>query len=472
MEALLEIQPPPKHKKLNLEDLRDYQIDDINFLLETMRALCTNQPGMGKTIIAILAAIGNVLVVCPDYLKDQWEDVLKVQHPDHRIMVCNGQKMERMATILRANRLFEAPPKERIDTFNPDNESPHAELGYVHTTTAKPRIWLIVNKEMLRQYPIPPEMFDTMIIDESHHFRKQDTQQSKGALELTDVIPRVYMLTATPIVKDPDDLFMQLKLLDSAQFSSYWQFCHTYLVGHQTQYGYKIQGVRRSATEQLMKRYSTGHTYAEVKLQLPKLISQEIKFELPPDLRARYNMIRDFYRTEERTYANALAAMQALRQVTACVDKYETVVNLLEDLHDSKRKQSDSAIVIFTWYRNTAIQLAERLGAQLITGKDDAHIRPILGKSSPLTVCTLAAMSEGVDLSHARTVIFAEEYWTPGTQIQALARVRRWSEADNSEVPVLCYYVMANKTIDVTVHERLTHRKETLMSIVNSELDD
>lgn len=427
---------------------------------------------MGKTIQAIYAAIGNTMVIVPDYLKKQWAKVLRTQHPDDIVYVCEGTKVERIATMLRAAKRATANVTATSDT----------------DANTQPRVWLIANKEMLRQYPfdaIAAPIYDeaegcdtppwtTLIIDEAHHFRKENTQQAKGALDLSRVIPRVYLLTATPIIKDPDDLFMQLRLIDEAQFTSYWQFCKTYLVSSQTQYGMKIYGVRHAPMESLMRRYSIGHTYKQVGLQLPRLIPQEILFDLPPEIRQRYNMVRDYWRDQERNYTNALSAMQALRRITACAAKFDVVKDLVDDLYaadSSHTKQSDSGVVTFAWYRDSVHAIAEAIGATPITGDTKADDRATIARNSTNVACTLAAMSEGVDLSHARTVIFAEEYWTPGTQIQALARVQRWSEADNSLTPVLAYYVMAQGTIDVTVHERLHHRKETLQSIMNAELD-
>jgi len=68
-------------------------------------------------------------------------------------------------------------------------------------------------------------------------------------------------------------------------------------------------------------------------------------------------------------------------------------------------------------------------------------------------VATMESLSEGVDMSDARTVIFAEQSYVPGQMYQALSRVvrHRTGDADQDE-PVIIYRVRYSNTVDQVVY--------------------
>lgn len=438
------------------DDLRPYQQEGIARLVKQRRAMLWDQPGMGKTIQASEAATQLVanrmstatledfddieqrtrtLVVCPGYLVQQWHAHLEVQYPNTRIVSIpeKATAKERMLAILSSHD------------------------------------WLVVNKEMLRKYPFLTDKYYVMILDESHHYRNPEAQQSKGALELASDIPCVLLLTATPVKKDPDDLYMQYHILDPDVISSYHQFINTYLRVTRSGYGIRIDGVKYAdKLRQVMSRYGIGRTYKEVELQLPKLTQKKNYVTLNKEEAATYREIAIYWRNQEKTYNNYLSAMQALRQVTACEAKFTAATQLADDL--------DGPGVFFCWYKNTARRLYNELGgsanAVYIDGDIAQSLRPQLGKSGKHVVCTIAAMSEGVDLSHAQEVVFLEENWTPGDRVQALSRVRRWSPNEEPDKRIIAHYIMVKGSVDEKVHAATEGRITTIGEIMELEFTD
>lgn len=429
--------------------LRTYQEEMVEYLVKMKRALCYDQPGMGKTIEAIEAAVRarqndlaerllddpdaerrQILVVCPGYLCDQWVEAIKDQYPND---IVSGVEM-RTPPALRVRALL-----RRAD-------------------------WVVINKEMLREYPVPVERFSVLILDEAHHFRNRDAKQSKGALEIAQEIPYVFELTATPVKKEADDLFMLFRILQPDKFTSYWQFVNTYLwASNNSGHGTKISGIRRpTALKNVLNIHGKGRTYKEVALQIPKLINKKHLVALTPEEQQIYTMIRVYWRSQEKTYNNYMSAMQALRQVTACEAKIEAAKSIIED--------SDGVVVTFCWYQSTARKLARELGVKVITGNTPQAERVEIAKSGKHVVATIASLSEGVDLSHAHEVVFVEEDYTPGSRTQALARVRRWSEANEANPrPVICHYVMVQNSIDLVVHNAVEGRVDSIASIMETE---
>jgi superfamily II DNA or RNA helicase len=437
------------------DDLRPYQQEGIARLVKQRRAMLWDQPGMGKTIQASEAATiliqqrlasasvedfddieqrTRTLVVCPGYLVAQWALHLEIQYPTAKVVAIpeKATAKERMLAIL----------------------SQHD--------------WLVVNKEMLRKYPFITDKYYVMILDESHHYRNPDAQQSKGALELASEIPCVLELTATPVKKDPDDLYMQYHILDPDVISSYHQFINTYLRVTRSGYGIRIDGVRYAdKLRQVMARYGVGRTYKEVELQLPKLTQKKNYVTLNKEEAAVYREIAIYWRNQEKTYNNYLSAMQALRQVTACEAKFSAAVSMADDL--------DGPGVFFCWYKHTAHRLYDMLGhdnAVYIDGTTNQSQRPQLGKSGKHVVCTIAAMSEGVDLSHAEEVVFMEEDWTPGSRVQALSRVRRWSPNQEPDKRIIAHYVMVKGSVDEKVHAATEGRITTIGEIMELEFTE
>src|ERR1019366_4951565 len=157
-----------------MPELRNYQFAGVNFLHEHKHAALWDEPGLGKTLQAIHAAVRPVLVSCPNYLVEQWKAEILTVHPNDSIVIAEGQRWDKAEAI------------------------------------ACKAQWTIVNFEMLRTYDFPLNFYKTFVMDEAHHFRGHSAQQSKGVQALAKRTEYVYQLTATPMKHEADDFFMQM----------------------------------------------------------------------------------------------------------------------------------------------------------------------------------------------------------------------------------------------------------------------
>lgn len=403
---------------------RPYQLEGIRFLQDKQRAMLTDAPGLGKTLQASEAAVRPVLVAAPTYLTEQWYDFLTEQYPNDRVLLSEGVSRDRQ-DILKI-----------------------------------PAQWYIINIEMLRTYVMPK--VETFIIDESHHVRGRDSQQARGALAVAMLTPRVYLLSATPIIKEPDDLFMQLRLIDGPNFKSYYVFIDKYCKTLNTPWGTKVMGAKNPLEVRLLlRRYALGRSYKEVGLQLPKLIEQNIVVTPTADFKRKYKEVKEGYSFEDMELTSLQQAYQVLRHMTLCKEKLQVLDSLIQDVAHNEN------VVIFCWYRVTAKALGEHLKAAVVTGEVASNERRVLAKSSRITVATIASMSEGVDLSRARVVIFFEEDYTPGIMKQALSRVHRYSEDDT---PIRAYTIYMKGTVDEVVHNAVLRRRTSIREIMREAL--
>jgi superfamily II DNA or RNA helicase len=412
---------------------RPYQIDGINFLQNAKRAMLADAPGLGKTLQAAEAACpyGPILVVAPTYLCQQWYEFLTSQYPTEAVSLATGSRQARQRAL-----------------------------------NAKAK-WYIVNTEMLRsEYYLP--MCKTVIFDESHHLRNRDSKQSKAAYDIAKLVDRVYLLTATPIVRDPDDIWHQLHMIDPIEFDSYWDFIGTWFRCSYGRFGTQVIGYKnKAAFSDMVSKYVLGRSYEDVGLYLPDLIASTQKPVLTEKMRKVYNDLRDYYAAQIGDGLvvgnSAIEILHALRFVTANDEnKLRHVVELASE---------QDSFVVFTEYRDSAAKLAQALNAQLINGSVKPADRPVLARNSTRVVCTIDSMSEGMDLSHIHTCIFYEEDYTYGVMHQALSRMRRWSpDGERIGAPVYCFYVHARDTIDETVHAKQKLRTVNAKDVVKAEL--
>lgn len=427
---------------------RPYQIEGIEFLRTKKRAMLGDAPGLGKTLQAAEAAVLPAVVSCPLSLVGQWEDFLNDQYPDEPVTVAA------YGDIIKRTEAIEE----------------HARRGG----------WLIVNHDMWRTFFIKQDI-GTLIVDEYHHMRNREAKRSRGLWLKAQLTPRVYGLTATPVFKDVGDLYHLLHILDKNTWSSYWSFVSRFAITSSSGYGSKIIRMRNpKLVEAATKDYLFGRSYAQVGMWLPQRIDKQVMMRLTGPSRERYNKLRDYYRLEleeadengstSKLFGSAGAVLHALRKLTITPEKIAAIQEIIDDTPGT------TPILVFCWYRETAQQLAEALGAAEITGAIKAETRRDLAQGMQgqrVRVATMESLSEGVDLSDFRTVIYAEETYVPGQQYQSLSRVlRHRTDTDATDhSPVVIYWVRYIQTVDQVVHTTAQNRIEgNAMSVLKEAL--
>lgn len=424
-------------------DHRDYQDVGTRFLHSRKRGMITDAPGLGKTPQAALASEVPVMVVAPTYLTKQWFKWLQTHLPNRKVARAVGNRFER--------------------------------TDIIHDETLD---FLIVNTDMCRTHKDTlvkaAERFNTVIFDESHHLRNRTAGHSQGAAAIALVVERVYELTATPIWKEVDDLYMQLHILYPQIFNSYWDFVDKWCLADSSRYSTKITGIKKEMIKELeediLSVIRIGRTYIDAGRELPEVIPNEIEIDFSEQMRKIYDETKEMYRLQilnepERIMTSAMEVMHVLRQLTASA-KTDSIKETIEDTAEYVQDR----YIVFTWYKDTAYNLSTALDALPITGDYTPDERAERAQQGKPLVATISSLSEGVDLSHMRMVIFAEEHWPPGSEVQALARVRRERLTESNEEPILLYYALVGDSIDTTIHTITRQRSATIKDILKEAL--
>ena len=160
---------------MEVQELRDYQKQDVQLILNKKHVGLFNEMRTGKTCTAISAANevqGTVLVLCPACLVPNWESEIKIwaTQPDQFTVVSYEFIRKDYDTVMKYKR----------------------------------------------------KAFKMIIIDEAHKIKNR---QSKTRLAVNKLRAEYQVaLTGTPSPNEPWEVWTILNWLDRARFSSYYSF--------------------------------------------------------------------------------------------------------------------------------------------------------------------------------------------------------------------------------------------------------
>jgi SNF2 family DNA or RNA helicase len=445
--------------------LRKYQVEGVSFLLSHRRSVLALAPGVGKTPTTLVAlrdaSVLRVLIVAPKSVVHHWENLAMAWWPDLWTFIGTGTAKQR--TVVRE------------DVWTRGRTAPTA---------------LIINYEAMRQdiEALSKIQWDAVVFDEAHRLKNRQAQQTRAA----NVIAKhphqwVWLVTGTPILNRPEEIWSLLHLCDQHRFSSYWAWVRSYYETSMESYGW---GPQRRAVEQLgdlrdgaldSMRSELGDVMFHRSLEeclphLPPVTNTLIDVELDPEERKLYEAL--LHKTwadiegEILLIPNEVARMTRLRQVVSDVEilgatrtkpgsKIAAALELISDLEPEQ-------VVVLTWSRAAAERVAEECDGAFIHGGVDTGVRQqILGKfvSGEIRILagTLATLGEGVDgLQVARHLIRLDRDWTPARNDQAVARLRRSGQRS----AVVVHDIVAFDTIDATVERALRHKTSVIEAVL------
>lgn len=409
-----------------------------------------------NTIQAICAADarfpkGRILIVCPASLKSNWEREIEKWLGPEDIQIISG----------------------RSDVL----------------TDAR---WVIINYDILSVYVdvLRAAQFALVIADEAHNLRNEETQRSiafmgrpakranaaKGR-DAEEAIPGIsetceqsWLLTGTPMMNRPKELFSLLKIINHPLSKDRWRFLSRYCAGRSSSYGTNFNGAA-----------NLGELSAKMAGCYLKRLKTEV-LNLPPKIRAPY--VVDLSDSELRAYhaavdamlgrladgdqdedgepkeACVLAELNALKLQTARA-KIPATVELAEEIVDEGRK-----VVIFSGYLEVLDALQEKFGAACVridgsvspakrqaivdTFQGDPKVQVFLGQ--------IEAAGVGLTLTAAQDVIINDLPWTPAILLQAEDRTYRIGQTGTVNVR----HMEAHGTFDPRLREVLDMKAEII----------
>ncbi len=420
----------------------DYQKEGIQFMIEHHYCINAMDMGLGKTMQAIsvsLIGMHKTLVICPAYLKLNWEDEYNffAKNPV-RIFVCMTSK----------------------------------ELTQLDPTKYDV---VITNYEQLNNKNMP-ELFkwaDYVVADEAHALKNIKAKRTKAFHHyIYDHRPeRLSLLSGTPITNSVGDWYSLIMLtsynakntsgigLDGV---SYWDFCSKFCLqrtqpiggGKTTRvfYGLRnVEGLKKLLRGKYIRRL------AKDVLDLKEVVEKTVIVDVASDPSLEDAWIE--YKETEKLSVNA-----TIKKASAIM-----VAPFTADLAVGMLNGGSGPLVIFSDHvdpvriitdgimrKNSGLVVREIVGGISINERKQITDAYKQGKVDVI-VATIPAASTGLTLVAGNRIIFNDPSYNPAQNAQAFKRVHRIGQTK----PVFAYYV-APKGIYSKIINKLREKMKVL----------
>jgi len=313
------------------------------------------------------------------------------------------------------------------------------------------------------------------ILDESHYIKNYKAQRTIKIAELFAKIPHKILLTGTPILNRPSELFTQISVIQPGMFYSFFKFAERYCAMRKTRFGIDTSGASNiQELSDRMKSFTVRRLKSQVLTELPDKIRTTI--ELVLDNKTEYrNAEHDIieYIRQRKGNSAAFAASQAemlvkienLKQLSA-KGKLAAVFEWVQDFLESGEK-----LVLFASHTEIIKSIVAKFPGITVslTGADDQKSRQNAidqFQTNPKTkifVGNLQAAGVGITLTSSSNVAFIELGWTPSAMSQAEDRCHRIGQKSAVNV----YYLLGKSTIDERIAELLTSKSSIIDAIMD-----
>uniref|UniRef100_A0A8D2ZI95 Zinc finger, RAN-binding domain containing 3 n=1 Tax=Scophthalmus maximus TaxID=52904 RepID=A0A8D2ZI95_SCOMX len=429
---------PPKL----LQRLMPFQREGVEFM------------GLGKTVQAIAVACAfrrewPLLVVVPSSLKYPWIE-----------------ELERWIPELQPGDINLVENKSHTMGIS---SSKVTVLGYGLLTTDSRALVEALTRQR----------FDMVVVDESHYLKSRNAARTKILVPLIQSAKRLILLTGTPALGRPEELFMQIDALYPKSFGTWTDFAKKFCNAQYRFFGRRRQWDCRGASNlaelhQRLSRIMIRRLKAEVLTQLPPKIRQRIPFDLPKE--AAKEASASFARwerlmkgldsgvvTTDNPFTEVMGLVTQMYKQTA-IAKAGAVKDYIKMMLEAEQLK----FLVFAHHLTmlqacTEAVIEAKVGYIRIDGSVPSSERiQLVNKfqSDPETrvaVLSIQAAGQGLTLTAASHVVFAELYWNPGHIKQAEDRAHRIGQTSSVNV----HYLIAKGTFD-TVMWSMINRKETV----------
>lgn len=492
--------------------LRPFQSIGVEWIAPRDKALLGDDMGLGKTVQALAAAPQNVpvLVVGPAVAKGVWLREVKRFRPDLTPVVLSGRGSFRWPTkgemvIVNYDIL---PHVEDLATRKAKKVQPVLGRAALERKLTQPlrhgeTLWTRIGEAMLAEAAwwkaftgmwervglrchgdqvmasVPSDC--VVIADEAHALKSSKASRTARFRALSKAARRqggrTWLLTATPVLNRPAELWAVLQAMDGA-FETFGGWNNYLRMWNAEEGRYGVQwGTARPEVATRLQNIMLRRIKAEVLTELPPKTIRSVEVNglsaatvklCDEALKALESMGVDFARAVELAAAtqHVTPAFETISKARAALaaTKLAAAIEMAEAFEDA-----NEPVVMFSAHVATAKLLGQREGWATITGDTDADVRTQIeddfqaGKLKGVS-CTIKAGGVAITLTRATNAVFIEEEWNPSLNEQAQDRIYRMGQSRG----VLITRLIASHALDRRVAELLLQKSEIIDSSVNA----
>lgn len=467
MELIPFIKSPWKHQREGVE--RALATRDFAFFFEQGTGKSKTTIDTLRNIFAREKRVLRTLILCPVVVCENWRREFYAQSKiGHLIHVLHG------------------PQTKRIEQFK-------------QKSATNPPTIFVTNYESLQMTELIQLMLkwkiEILVCDESQKLKSHDSKRAKMAATISATTAHNFILSGTPILNTPMDVFQQFKIMDRGVTfgKNFWQFRAQYFIdenaGMPSQRHFPDWQLREGMEKELTEKiYAKAMRVLKSEcLDLPDLVRVEIPVQLSKEQKRVYEEIKNDFVTfiEDDACTVQLAIVKALRlqQIVSGYIKTDTgdeislkdnprltaLEGLLEDIPEPEK------VIIWANFKENYRQIAGLLEKMKIgftelhggvSGKDrqknidafqrDDKVRAIIANQG--------AGGVGVNLTAAAYSIFYSRNFSLEADLQAEARNHRGGSEIHQKITR--YDIVANGTIDEIVMEALRDKQDLATKIL------
>ncbi|PON93088.1 chromatin remodeling factor [Trema orientale] len=408
--------------------LLPFQREGVRFILQHGgRVLLADEMGLGKTLQAIAVAScvresWPVLILTPSSLRLHWASMIHqwLNIPSSDILVvlsqCGGSNKSGFTIV----------------SYNTKGTIHLDGLFNILSYDAVPKLQnLLMSLE-----------FKVVIADESHFLKNAQAKRTTSTLPVIKQAQYAILLSGTPALSRPIELFKQLEALYPDVFKSVHEYGNRYCKGG-------IFGMYQGASN-----HEELHNLMKATLMIRRL-KKDVLYELP--MKRRQQVFLDLAKKDMKQVNALFRELEVLKgKIKACNSKEEVDAlkfaekNLINKIFTESAEAKIPAVVdylatmieagckflIFAHHQSMIdsihqFLLKKNVDCIRIDGNTPAASRQALvtdfqeKDSVKAAVLSIRAGGVGLTLTAASTVVFAELSWTPGDLIQAEDRAHR-----------------------------------------------
>uniref|UniRef100_A0A8B9GD16 SWI/SNF-related matrix-associated actin-dependent regulator of chromatin subfamily A-like protein 1 n=1 Tax=Amazona collaria TaxID=241587 RepID=A0A8B9GD16_9PSIT len=407
-----------------VKSLMPFQREGVNFaILRNGRLLIADDMGLGKTVQAICIAAyyqkeWPLLVVTPSSVRFTWAEAF------HRWLPSLS------------------PGSTNVIVTGKDNLTG----GLINIVSFD------LLSKMDKQLQSP---FHVVIIDESHFLKNIKTARCRAAMPLLKAARRVILLSGTPAMSRPAELYTQIAAVQPAFFPQFHSFGLRYCDARKMPWGWDYSGssnlteLKILLEESIMIRRLKSDVLSQLPAKQRKMVvvaPEKISAKTKAVLAAEAKMMTKEY-TSKQQEKEALLIFYSSTAEAKIHSVVEYVLDLLEGGNNKFLVFAHHKIMldaIVAELKKKHVEYIRIDGSTPSAERQSLCQKFQLSEKQMVAVLSLTAANMGLTLSAADLVLFAELFWNPGVLIQAEDRAHRIGQTSSVNI----HYLVAKGTAD------------------------
>jgi SWI/SNF-related matrix-associated actin-dependent regulator 1 of chromatin subfamily A len=419
--------PPMEHQKIAVEKL-----------LANDKFILADDMGLGKTTSAVIASLESkarkILIVCPASLKINWEREIR-NYSDRKVLIVEGRKWGSTFDFYIINY-------DIIKNYHTTDKSEDSD-DYK----------LLVNAN-----------FDLAIVDEAHYISNATANRTRLLNDVLETIPKVWLLTGTPMTSRPINYFNLLKIVESPLTLNWQSYVRRYCKGYQFNVGNRkvwntsgasnLDELRERTKNLVLRRMKTDILDLPEKIVTPVFV--ELTSKMYDEELEEFTRISTDKKNDE-TITVTLNRLMKIRQLIA-YEKIPYTCELIDKCLEQGKK-----VIVFTNFTMSLDMLHEKykkvsvtLDGRMNKDKRQENVDRFQTEDKiKVFIGNIKAAGVGITLTSAEVVIMNDLSFVPADHSQGEDRAYRYGQQNS----VLVYYPVFENTVEKIIYNILQKKK-------------